>query len=156
MGQTKSQNLPLLPLADDAVLLPGTTLRIPVAGRSDIPALLTSLYTLTKSQKLDPSAMLIGCVPLNSKLLNADGQLLIAGEDGEEPSHSGHSLENVVKKDLFSFGTVAKISGVQGRRTNELALIVKGIRRFKVQKITQTKPFFEGRVALLDEDGLIH
>lgn len=99
--------------------------------------------------------MFIGCVPLNSTLLSADGQRLIAGEDGEELSHSGHSLENATKKDLFSFGTVAKISGVQGRRTNELALILEGTRRFRIQKITQLKPFFEARVALLDEDGLL-
>ncbi|KAL8787289.1 MAG: hypothetical protein Q9195_007848 [Heterodermia aff. obscurata] len=154
MGQTKSQTLPLLPLADDAVLLPGTTLRIPVDGRSDIPALLTFLYTRAKSPKPDTSTILIGCVPLNSTLLSADGQRLIAGEDGEEPTHSGHSLESATKKDLFSFGTVAKISGVQGRRTNELSLILEGIRRFKIQKITQTKPFFEARVALLDEDAV--
>lgn len=100
--------------------------------------------------------MFIGCVPLNSTLLSADGHRLIVGEDGEEPIHPGHSLENATKKDLFSFGTVAKISGVQGRRTNELALILEGTRRFRIQKFTQTKPFFEARVALLDEDGVLH
>ena len=158
MGQTKSQNIPLLLLADDAVLLPGTTLRIPVAGGSDVSALLTSLFTRAKSPKPDPSTMFIGCVPLNSALLSADGQRLITGEDGEdgeEPSRLENNLENATKKDLFSFGTVAKISGVQGRRTNELALILEGTRRFRIQNITQIKPFFEARVALLDEDGLL-
>ena len=67
-----------------------------------------------------------------------------------------HNLENATEKDVFSFGTVAKISGVHARRTNDLALVLKGTRRFKIQEITQTKPFFEARVALLDEDGLLH
>ena len=100
--------------------------------------------------------MFIGCVPLNSTFLSADGHRLIAGEDGEEPSDLRNSLENAAEKDLFSFGTVAKISGVQARGTNELALILKGVRRFRIQEITQTKPFFEARIALLDEDGLLH
>ena len=154
MGQTKSQNLPLLPLADNAVLLPGTTLRIPVTGRSDIQALLMSLNDRAKSPEPDPSTMFIGCVPLNSTLLNADGLRLITREE-EEPSHLRHHLESATKKDLFSFGTVAKISGVQARRTDDLALILKGTRRFRIQEITQTKPFFEARVSLLDEDGLL-
>lgn len=154
MGQMKSQSLPLLPLGDNAVLLPGTTLRIPVTGRSDIPALLTSFYTRAKSPKPDASSILIGCVPLNSPLLNADGQHLIADDDGDQSRRREVSPEDAVKEDLFTFGTVAKISGIQGRRTNEIALVLEGTRRFRIHKVTQTKPYFEARVTFPDEDGM--
>lgn len=156
MGQMKSQSLPLLPIGDNAVLLPGTTLRIPVTGRSDVPALLTSFYTRTKSPKPDTSTILIGCVPINSHLLSADGQRLIIGDDEDNSNHPGQrdvSPDEATKKDLFAFGTVAKISGVQGRRTSELALVLEGTRRFRIQRVTQKRPFFEAQVTLLDEEG---
>ena len=156
MGQTKSQTLPLLPLGDDAVLLPGTSLRVPVGGRSDVPALLTSFYTRAKSPRPDASTLLIGCVPLNSPFLSSDGRQLITDtEEAEQsqPRSRAFRPDEASKKDLFVFGTVAKITGVQGRRTNDLALVLEGIRRFKINQVTQKRPFFEAYVTLLDEDG---
>lgn len=50
------------------------------------------------------------------------------------------------------YGTVAKISGVQGRRAEDLSLIVEGIRRFRIDRFTQMRPFFEAEVAYLDEE----
>ena len=153
MGQTKSQSLPLLPLGDNAVLLPGTTLRVPVTGRSDVPALLTSFYTRAKSPRPDTSTILIGCVPLNSPLLSSDGQLLISSNDEDGPRRADVDLDEVMWKDLFTFGTMAKISGVQGRRTTELALVLEGTKRFRIQKVTQRRPFFEAQVVPVEEEG---
>lgn len=57
------------------------------------------------------------------------------------------------EKDLFAYGVVAKISGVQGRRPGDLALVVEGARRFRVERFTQFRPFMEGEVVFVDEDG---
>ena len=157
MGQTKSQTLPLLPLGGNAVLLPGTTLRVPINGRSDIPALVTSSYTRSRSPKPDASSILIGCVPLNSSLLSVDGQNLITSNDEDAEADLGPrgvDPDQAGKKDLFMYGTLAKIAGVQGRRTNDLAFVLEGTRRFKINRITQKRPFFEANVTLLDEDGM--
>lgn len=157
MGQPKSQSLPLLPLGDNAVLLPGTTLRIPVTGRSDIPALLTSFYNRSKLPKPDASTIFIGCVPLNSPLVSADGQRLIASDDRDAESESERrdvNPDEASKQDLFLYGSVAKIAGVQGRKTNDLSLVLEGTRRFRINRITQKRPFFEAQVAVLDEDGM--
>jgi ATP-dependent Lon protease len=54
---------------------------------------------------------------------------------------------------LFDFGTVAKVSGVEGRGTGEFALLVEGICRFKVEKIMQERPFFEAQVLHFHDDG---
>lgn len=159
MGQSKSQSLALLPLPKGLVLLPGTTLRVPITDRTDIPALLSSVYTRAATPKPDATAISIGCVPINSSLLSPDGLNLI--DDTE--SSSRRSIENhdinpgaADKKDLFSYGTVARISGVQGRRPDDLALVVEGIRRFKVEKITQRRPFFKADVIYLDEESRCH
>ena len=156
MGQSKSQTLSLLPLGDNAVLLPGTTLRLPLAGRSDVPALLTSLYTRARSPRPDASSIPIGCVPLSSPLLSPTGRNLIQdverdGQVQEEPGIVDPS--DASKRDLFAYGTVAKISGVQGRRTNEIALLLEGGRRFKIERITQERPYFKAQVTYLDDES---
>ena len=57
------------------------------------------------------------------------------------------------EKDLFAYGTVAIISGVQGRRPGDLALVVEGVRRFRIERYTQFKPYMEAEVVYIDEDG---
>lgn len=156
MAPSNSKILPIIPLAHGSILLPGVTLRIPVANRADIPALLSSVYTRASTPKPDATAISIGCVPLNSPLLSPDGQRLLDNKSAinwSEPDKSDTNPGKVKKGDLFAYGTVAKISGVQGRRPGELALIVEGVRRFKIYSITQNKPYFEAEVAYVDEDG---
>lgn len=153
MGRSKSQTLPLLPLGDNAVLLPGTTLRVPLAGRSDVPALLTSLYTRARSPRPDASTIPIGCVPLNSPLLNPDGRNLLVEQHGSlRDERENLNPSDAGRGDLFAYGTVAKISGVQGRRTDEVALLLEGTRRFKIEKVTQEKPFFKAQVTYLNDE----
>ncbi len=139
--------------------MPGTSLRIPVAGRSDIPAILTSVYTRAKSPRPDAASISIGCVPLKSPLLSGDGQNLIEGIEAATKAQQGQeSIDpgDADKSDLFTYGTVARISGVQGRRTDDLALILEGTRRLKIERFTQTRPYFEARVTYLDEERTFH
>ena len=156
MGVTKPKALPIIALAKDSVLLPGITLRIPVSNRTDIPALLSSLWTRSATTKPDPTAIPIGCVPLKSPLLGDDGQQLLDYRDVESGRRQGSFDMNpgkANKNDLFNYGTMAKISGVTGRRAGELALIVEGVKRFKINSITQEGPFLEADVTYLDEEG---
>ena len=157
MGQSKSQTLPILPLPKGSVLLPGTTLRVPVTNRIDIRALLASVFTKDKRSRVDATAISIGCVPINSPLLRSDGQQLL--DDGNSQSkrptpHEDTNPGDADHRDLFMYGTVAKISGVQGRRVDDLSLIVEGIRRFRIDRFTQMRPYFEAEVAYLDEEGM--
>lgn len=157
MGQSKSQTLPILPLPKGSVLLPGVTLRIPVVNRTDIPALLSSVFTKDKRPRVDATAISVGCVPINSPLLRSDGQRLL--DDGA-PKETRRSYDEDTNpgdadhRDLFMYGIEAKISGVQGRRADDLSLIVEGIRRFRIDRFTQMRPYFEAEVAYLDEEGM--
>ncbi|MCJ1415945.1 hypothetical protein MMC32_002280 [Xylographa parallela] len=151
----KHKLLPLIPLARDSVLLPGVTLRVPVQNRPDIPALLSSVYTRAATPKADTTSISVGCVPLCSPLLSPEGQNLL--EDAEirvrkTAEHLATNPGRADEKDLFGYGTVAKISGVQGRRPGELALVVEGLRRFRIERFTQFKPYMEAEVVYLDDD----
>ena len=154
LSKSKPITLPILPLAKDSVLLPGLTLRVPVLNRPDVPALLSAAYSRAATPEPDATTISIGCVPLNSALLGPDGQNLLDDVEAgarvqiDDDIHPGKAT----KEDLFSYGSVAKISGVQGRRT-ELALIVEGIRRFKVNRIVRDKPYFEADITYLEDDG---
>ena len=156
MGQSKSQGLALLPLPKGLVLFPGITLRVPVTSRTDIPALLSSVYTRAATPRPDATAISLGCVPFNSPLLSPDGLNLIGDVEGVSRRRiESHDINSFAadKKDLFLYGTVARISGVQGRRPDDLALVVEGIRRFKIDRIIQKRPFFEADITYLDEES---
>lgn len=152
MAPAKPVTLPVIPLAKDTVLLPGIVLRIPVAGnRPDIPALLSNVYSRaaskTPGQRLEN--VNIACVPLNSPFLTPNGQKMIA-EDGQGPDAKERldiNPANATKEDLFGYGVAAKISGVEGRGTGEFALLVEGVSRVRIEKLTQERPFFEAEVA---------
>ena len=158
MGQNKSHTLPILPLQKGSVLLPGVTLRVPVANRSDISALLSSVVARDRRPRPDATSVSIGCVPINSPLLRSDGQHLLDDRESYSQRHIDDEDANpgdADHRDLFMYGTVAKISGVQGRRADDLSLIVEGIRRFRIDRFTQMRPFFEAEVAYLDEEGTL-
>lgn len=150
MSKPRSKVLPLLPLPKGTVLLPGTSIRIPVVDRADVAALLANIY----SRALTPSAnapITVGCIPLNSPLLSADGKRLIEGREGRDGDKFDVEPGQATKKDLFQYGTVAKVSGVQGRRQGELALIVEGLGRISITRIIQEKPYFEAELAHHEE-----
>ncbi|GAM85003.1 hypothetical protein ANO11243_030060 [Dothideomycetidae sp. 11243] len=143
--------LPIVPLATSAVLLPGVTLRIPLQGRNDIAAILANIYSKASTPRPDATAVTVGCVPINSPYLSPDGRKLI--EDGSKKPKQEYPADpsQATPKDLFQFGTLAKVAGVQGRRRGELALVVEGVSRFKVEKIEQEKPYIEARVTVHEE-----
>lgn len=60
---------------------------------------------------------------------------------------------SIRKGDLFGYGTLAKITGVQGIRS-ELILTVQGVSRFKINRLTKVQPFFEAKVTHFDENGM--
>ena len=158
MAPAKPITLPLVPLAKNTVLLPGIVLRIPVASnRLDIPALLSSVYSraasTTPSQRLDN--VNIGCVPLNSHWLNQQGQKLISQDERNPRPKERLDINpgNATKDDLFGYGVAAKISGVEGRGTGEFALLVEGVARIRIQKLTQERPFFEAEVVYQHDEG---
>lgn len=152
-----SPTLPILPLPRGVVLLPGLTLRIPVAGRSDVLSLLTSIAARSKTPRPDAAKVPIGCVPLKSPLLSLDGQRFIEApsQSAKEPDHDSNIAPgSATREDLFAYGTVAKISGVHGPRPDNLTLVVEGLRRFEISTITQEKPFFEAEVRYLEAEGI--
>lgn len=158
MATIMPTTLPLLPLAKDTVLLPGIVLRIPVsAHHSYTTSLLAQVYSnaanQTSKHRLDRVS--IACVPLCSPLLSREGQRLI-GEDEESPAAAeiaSVDSANATKDDLFGYGTAAKIAGVEGRGTGGFALLVEGISRVRIDKITQERPFFEAEVSYVADES---
>ena len=59
------------------------------------------------------------------------------------------------KEDLFGYGVAAKISGVEGRGTGEFALLVEGVARVRIDKVTQDRPFFEAEVTYEYDQGML-
>jgi len=156
-SQETLTKLVILPLPKDSVLLPGVTLRIPISNRPDIPILLTSLFSPTVSSGASNASVIVGCVPLSSPFLSKDGQQLLEGHDRENKSSPDLAIADVIhatKEDLFAFGTAAKVIGVQARANADPYLLVEGIRRFSVRRITKERPFFEADVVLHEDAGM--
>ncbi|KAI4161301.1 MAG: hypothetical protein LQ342_004968 [Letrouitia transgressa] len=151
MGQSRSQSLPIIPLPKGAVLLPGITLRIPASDRPDIISLISTLYA---RPKLETASISVGCVPIKSRLLSANGQRLIDETTRDNQEQNDDDEENIDYRDagnLFAYGTAARITGVQGRRS-DLTLTIEGGARFKIERIVKTKPFLEAAVTYAQAD----
>lgn len=155
MGSSgRTIKLPLVPLAKGSVLLPGVTLRIPVSNRPDLTNLLSSL--VDRPQKRDGSSITFGCIPLNSPFLSRDGQQLLEGDESEDERKEDYDAIDAGqarKEDLYRFGTVGKVIGVQRRAYAEPFLLVQGSQRFTVKKILKDRPFFEAEVSLHEESS---
>ncbi|KAF2459163.1 hypothetical protein BDY21DRAFT_202695 [Lineolata rhizophorae] len=154
----QTQLLPLVPLQHPTILLPGTALRLPLASRADLAALLARLYA--RAAQPSSAQVTIGCVPLASPLLSRDGKQLLRPVEGEKADELGveaqdRDMGTLREKDLFRYGTVARVSGVQGRRAGEVALVVEGGKRFRVEKVMKERPYFEGVVEVLDEEACL-
>lgn len=156
MGLGQTAKLPLVPLAKDSVLLPGLTLRVPLANRADIPVLLSSAFTRATNRERDASSLIVGCVPLSSPFLSRDGQQLLdskARESGTKQERLDINPSKATKDDIFTYGAVAKIIGVQGRPSSQPYLLVEGTRRFRIDRVSQERPYFEAEVTFYDEEG---
>ncbi|KAH7063473.1 Lon protease C-terminal proteolytic domain-containing protein [Macrophomina phaseolina] len=154
MANPKSRVLPIIPLAGGSALFPGVTLNLPIVNRADVASLLAHIYSRAASPKND-APVTIGCVPLGSPLLSRDGKRLIDSDAAAKKKPVKPEVKDPVhatKDDLFSYGTVAKVSGVQGRGQGELSLLVEGISRFKVQNVIQERPYFEAELVHLEDE----
>ncbi|KAK5660306.1 hypothetical protein OQA88_12846 [Cercophora sp. LCS_1] len=159
MARTQTVTLPLIALPKGSVLLPGVVQRIPVSStRPDIASLLAAVYTRAASKT--PNGRIdtvpIACVPLSSPFLGPNGQLLI--QNGEQPAGQDASdvnLSKATKANLYTWGVVAKITGVEGRGTGEFTLLVEGVSRIRVDKVISDKAYLEARVISYPDDVTI-
>ncbi|KAI5286739.1 hypothetical protein KEM55_000204, partial [Ascosphaera atra] len=55
------------------------------------------------------------------------------------------------KEDLFRYGCLAKVVGVQGRPNTEPSLLVEGLKRFTVRKFVRDAPYFEAEVVIFED-----
>ncbi|KAK4161271.1 peroxisomal Lon protease 2 [Cladorrhinum sp. PSN259] len=154
MALSEAATVPVITLPRGSVLLPGVVQRIPVSSnRPDVASLLAAVYTraASKTPRGRIDTVPIACVPLASPLLGPNGQLLIQnGEqndvDNTKPDSTEVDLAKASKKDLFSWGVAAKITGVEGRGTGEFTLLVEGLARVRVEKIYTDKAYLEAKV----------
>lgn len=78
-------------------------------------------------------------------------------QDGKAPQSTERldiTPASATKEDLFGYGVAAKISGVEGRGTGEFALLVEGVARVRIDKLTQERPFFEAEVTYEFDEGI--
>lgn len=154
MGFSATATIPLVPTAKDTVLLPGVTLRVPVSARADIPVLLSAAFQRASRTRAGTTNLPIGCVPINSPFLSADGKQLLQDTTRE----NDHSINNeidpgtVQKNDLYQYGTLAKIIGVQGNPNADPYIAVEGVQRFRINKITQERPYYEADVTFFEDE----
>ncbi|KAJ4562833.1 hypothetical protein HRR88_006048 [Exophiala dermatitidis] len=155
MGYTAKATIPLIPLAKDSVLLPGVTLRISVSNRSDIPLLLSSAFQRATKGRSGTAQLPVGCVPLNSPFLSPDGKELLDSSEKESSrrvEYADIAPGNARKQDLFGYGTLAKIIGVQGSSNVDPYLVVEGVQRLRIDRIKHEKPYFEAEVTFYEDE----
>ncbi|OAL37670.1 ATP-dependent protease La [Fonsecaea nubica] len=155
MGYTAKATIPLIPLAKDSVLLPGVTLRISVSNRADIPLLLSSAFQRATKSRSGSAQLPVGCVPVNSPFLSPDGKELLdsaAKESSRDHDYADIDPGKARKKDLYGYGTLAKIVSVQGSPNADPYLLVEGIQRFKIDKIKHERPYFEADVTFYEDE----
>jgi ATP-dependent Lon protease len=150
------RTVPLIPLPHSTVLLPGVVTRIPLQNRADIAAILANIYSKASTPRPEASSVTVGCVPLNSPYLSPDGKQLIEnGNAKDNKSAAGRTDPSLAgRTDLFMYGTLARVTGVQGKRPGELSLMVEGISRFKIEKFVRERPYFEAKIALHQDESV--
>ncbi|KAH8809064.1 ATP-dependent protease-like protein la [Xylogone sp. PMI_703] len=151
MAPIRTATLPIIPLARDTVLLPGIKLRIHVPpNRPDVPALLLNAYSraASKTPGRPAEGISVVCVPLNSPVLNQHGQRLISQEEQDSKPKERPEIDpwTAKKEDLFGYGVVSRILGVEGGGNEGFSLLVEGVNRVQIDKVKQEAPYFEGKV----------
>lgn len=143
--------LPVIPLPTETVLLPGVNLRILLKDRDDIAAILSSRSDeLRDFTSIKDITVLVGCVPLQSPLFGPAGQKLIDNGDSPLNKKDITNPAQVTSSELYKYGTLARITGIQTNRQNETSLVVQGLSRFIVEEVEQKLPFIKARVNILD------
>lgn len=144
---------PIIPLPYESVLFPGRKLQISSVNRQDIIAIIADYYKGAFASRSKQNPALIGCVPLRSHLLSPDGKKLIESDQLDKNGTEIPDAAQAGRNDLFDFGVVARIHSIEGGKNGDLKVVVEGVTRFKLEEITQEKPYFEGRVKLFKDEG---
>lgn len=143
----QSAVMPVIPLGKKHILFPGSVVRIPVSpSRSDIPALISNVYTRASKGSRRVDQIPVICVPLNSPLLSRRGQLLIEQNPSQYEELLNANKSNIKKDQLFAYGVSGKINAIQGQNGAEFNLLVQGVSRVSIEKVTQERPYFEAKV----------
>ena len=161
-------SLPLLSLPPDTVLLPGVTVRIPIAGSLDLLPLFTHLLGAPRVPKVSDAwsagieggaPVVVGCIPSFTPPAGFSRAHTVATESearvARKAGSSGQPLDHPSKHDICGFGTVAIILGFEAGPLGRPVLAVQGIQRFRIVGITQIKPFMEATVIYHAGDGML-
>jgi len=159
MGFASTATIPILPLGKGVLLPAAVPLRIPISNRADVPALFSSAFPRSVLTRSGSTTLTLGCVPLNSPYLSHDGQQLLENrrsENGRRQERSDINPSKATKDDLFSYGTLAKIVNVQGQPGQDPYIVVEGIQRFRINQVSQERPYFEAEVVFYDDGGTFY
>ena len=65
------------------------------------------------------------------------------------------NVNDVRGQDLYGYGVLSKVIGVQSNRRGEMILLVEGISRFEVKEVLQERPYFEAKVVVYEDEGTL-
>lgn len=146
--------LPIIALPFGTVPICGRKLQIAGSSRQDIVAIIANFYNGALSNKSKEFSTSIGCVPLRSPYLSADGQKLIESPGPKDERDTQlPDPANVKREDLFNYGVVAKIQGIEGGKTGDIKLILDCTTRFKLGKFVSEGPYIEARCEIHKDEG---
>lgn len=145
--------IPLLPLPNDIVLFPGRKIQISATNRQDVLAIISEHYSRAVVDGSRKKSAVVGCVPLRSPYLSSDGQQLIEAGNASDGAKEPPRAEAAGKDDIFQYGVLATISGVEGGRSGELKISLEGGQRIKIENVTQEKPYLSAKVAVFEDDS---
>jgi len=150
---TTRGSIPLLPLPYDIVLFPGRKLQISASNRQDVLAIIADHYSRAVVDGRRKKSAVVGCVPLRSPYLSSDGQDLIESGNDSDVAEAHPRAESAGKDDIFQYGVLGTISGVEGGRSGELKISLEGGQRFKIEKVSQDKPYLSAKVTVFDDES---
>lgn len=152
----KLQTLPVLPLEYGTVLFPGKSLNVSPTNRDDVSAIISKYYSGALQSKTKDNAPLIICVPLRSSYLSADGKKLIQ-DSGKTEGHRNAAVAGLARgADLFDYACIAKIAGIRGGRRGDVALVVEGQSRCKLEQVYEERPYMIAQAREFKEFGESH
>ncbi|KAK9245740.1 Lon protease C-terminal proteolytic domain-containing protein [Lipomyces tetrasporus] len=156
----KPHSLPLFFLPHNTVLLPGVVLALSIS-RPDNAALVAKLYKAANAGGGDRINGLVGCVTWRSATDLPDDSVKVATiEDGrvenDKPSSSS-ALVKVRSRDdrlFYEYGCMARILRLDRTVTGGFQVVLEGVSRFQVAKVTQRTPYYVADVEYFKESTL--
>ncbi|KAK9352429.1 Lon protease C-terminal proteolytic domain-containing protein [Lipomyces doorenjongii] len=141
----KPHSLPLFFLPHTTVLLPGVVLALAIS-RPDNNALVAALYKAANAGVGDRINSLVGCLPWQSSIDESDASGKVAMiVDGRAESDNATALVKVGNRDdrlFYEYGCMARIIRLDRTVTGGLQVVLEGVSRFHVAKVTQQTPYY--------------